>query len=191
MADHTELYESTVESALTAVGVDKKDTYVCEFHEGRQLYGFGLYENFESLDSQTSAQHVKTVEHILKHKKVIVPILHNNHFYLTLVDFAKKRLELFNSLKTTTSLTAQGVFNRWMDVLSFLCASSKSLKNVKKNQHTWTYDDIPTTQQKDGVSCGIFVFYFAEQLLNGKILFCNKLFRKEFHYLALMKKKVN
>jgi hypothetical protein len=101
--------------------------------------------------------------------RLLIPLLEKNHWTLIYVDFIKKTVSYLNSIESVHNDIEKR--NYWKDrVLNVLCGVPKTWK-PKQNVgdiNKWKDAFVQIPYQDDGFNCGVFMLYFANQLMSNK-----------------------
>ncbi|KAL5236051.1 hypothetical protein ACI65C_003461 [Semiaphis heraclei] len=101
--------------------------------------------------------------------RLLIPLLEKDHWTLIYIDFIKKTVSYLNSIESVhTNIEKR---NYWKDrVLNVLCDVPKTWK-PKQNVgdiNKWKDMFVQIPYQDDGFNCGVFMLYFANQLMSNK-----------------------
>lgn len=129
-------------------------------NSGKEKYYFAPNHLYSYInDNKNNVANLPTIENISDYAKIFIPVNTNRgtHWELIVIDVAKKRITLHNSLQpkniTKTPLHITQVTNWWAEVSKF-------------KDFNWTYS-IRTPQQPDSINCGVFVLLVAKIISEG------------------------
>lgn len=123
--------------------------------------------------------------------RLLIPLLESSHWTLMYVDFVNKTTSYFNSIERIHNDSDRRIY--WkdrvlntLDNVPFKWIPKQRIGDVGK----WVDNYVQIPYQNDGYNCGVFMLYFAQQLMNNKRIitsFDPTSYRKYLQEMLLMK----
>ncbi len=100
-------------------------------------------------------------------KQILLPVYHQAHWTLAVIDFEKQKIEHYDSLVDDPKLLGKIPGNEGIlkNVESWL---KSQYKRANKPYPNFTTQDMPAPQQKNGYDCGAFMCRFGERIARDK-----------------------
>jgi hypothetical protein len=160
------LNESNIENTLKNYYVGEKDMnlMVCSSRYNDMNIWNNIYILIEEFLTEEFIKKIINLEFI---GFLFLPVfVDESHWILLVVSFNQKTIFIVDSHSTEQVSDHTFLANVLLKFLTYKASQLKDVNELNIDENKWTIVMLPCVQQKDGVSCGIYVIMNAAKIMN-------------------------
>ena len=160
------LNESNIENTLkkSYVGEEDMNLMVCSSRYNDMNIWNDIYIKIEEFLTEEFIRKVIILEFI---GFLFLPVfVDGNHWILMVVSFNQKTIFIVDSHSTKQVSDHTFLANVLLKFFTYKASQLEEVNELNIDENKWTIVMLPCVQQKDGVSCGIYVIMNAAKIMN-------------------------